>query len=320
MITYTNTSHCLVVQGAMRILAYRGDEVNLAIAAIRTILIEIMNDGAGQRSEVSNVTFLSYLGDDKNSALLGGAETGGGNGGATVGGIVLGDTGEGGGRGKSLGVVLGVGMPIVLVLFASLVVAKSKGRMTNCVKKITRQEGNQTVESPQENDDPPNSFHSGLYHYTRRGEQYLSTNCAACVETRRRLLHDMDRDVPEQDRFIATIVEDEEADFETNVNKSPRAMVRDDSKMTLDQQHHGMNVHKCGSATCSRCNPELDQAVNFVSVPVSYVRPTPSQSQSCNSSITSRTISSGGSTLGSGPVVAVTQTSVPESVVSFDIW
>ena len=105
--------------------------------------------------------------------------------------------------------------------------------------------------------DPPNSFHEGLYHYTQDGLRYLSTSCEACLETRRNTFY--------TDRGLPTIMEDRVYDNDNEDDNSEFIGVISPDSKDLGTRHLGIDVHKCTSAMCTRCNPKSDEhTVSFI--------------------------------------------------------
>ena len=151
--------------------------------------------------------------------------------------------------GRSL-TALAVSVPLIAALLVGLLFYKKQRRT------MTASEYNDMMASDfviVGTGDHPDSFHEGLYHYTNKGGRYLSTRCEHCLETRRNTFYtdDMDRGLP-------TILEDEAYGSDQGFV----GIVSPDSK-DLGNRHLGIDVHKCTSATCTRCN-HGETSVNFV--------------------------------------------------------
>ena len=145
--------------------------------------------------------------------------------------------------------------------------------------------------------DPPRAFHDGLYHYTRSGARYLSTNCPDCAETRR-IGFFTDGDLPpiqenpsgeSYDSWgdtPATSYNNAKASYDTSESgrASNRSMRRKQflvpaSSKDLGNKSSTVDVHQCTSATCRICSYR-PQDVSFVSSPAgSPIRENNSQNQ-----------------------------------------
>ncbi|CAB9512831.1 expressed unknown protein [Seminavis robusta] len=146
---------------------------------------------------------------------------------------------------------LAVSMPLIAALLIGLLLYKKQRRT------LTASEYNEMMASDfvmVGTGDPPGSFHEGLYHYTKDGRRYLSTRCENCLETRRNTFYTDRRGLP-------TIMEHEVYNNESN--NSFVGVISPDSK-DLGQRHLGIDVHRCTSSTCTRCNNGDHQTVNFI--------------------------------------------------------
>ena len=130
--------------------------------------------------------------------------------------------------------------------------------------------------------DPPRHFHEGMYHYTRSGARYLSTNCKDCYETRR-LGFSTDADLP-------TIAEGRLYD-PTNLGASGSSdgdltEVSSYDASTYRKLHHvpalsgnlagkhsSIDVHQCTSQTCRICSYRPKDAT-FIPAPRVAMSPT----------------------------------------------
>jgi hypothetical protein len=136
-------------------------------------------------------------------------------------------------NGFVLGLAVGVPLAAALLLGAFLFQKKKLGLMTaSRARGVDGSSGYVLVGTG----DPPGSFHEGLYHYMRDGTRFLSTKCEHCFETRENMFY--------TDNNLATIMEDE---------VYQETVIAPDSK-ALASKYSGVDVHKCSSATCERCN------------------------------------------------------------------
>jgi hypothetical protein len=172
-----------------------------------------------------------------------------------------------------------VGVPLFLALILSMYVVRRRSSGKN---------GMNTIQSWEEYDpnanvvrgtgDPPDSFHDGLYHYMNHGQQqYLSTRCTLCLETRRNIGSGMYAEALKCNTEISTLGDvlpkqyrNKKLDSHDEEDDDDEAyqLARARSDMKLGQYHMGMDVHICQSATCARCM--ANQAPMFV--PTGIVR------------------------------------------------
>jgi hypothetical protein len=220
----TGAAECRLSQGTILVMAHTVDNLDYMSAVLLNAMNVALNDDQVWKNwsqDLSQVAFLSYLNgnlDDTHARAspIAGAPAGNG------------------GSGNHLAVVLGLGVPIVLLLLLLGFVRSNKKR-----EHMTERNYNAWMNSDYVlggNGDPPASFHEGLYHYMRDGTRYLSTNCEGCLETRRNSFFTDDN--------LGTILED--AEFEENIliTASPK---------NLGERASNMDVHTCTSSTCDRC-------------------------------------------------------------------
>jgi len=148
---------------------------------------------------------------------------------------------------------MAVGIPLIVGLLIGLLLYKKQRRT------MTASEYNEMMASDYVivgTGDPPGSFHEGLYHYTKGGLRYLSTNCENCLETRRNTFY--------TDSGLPTILENDVYQ-DNNRDREFVGVVSPDSK-DLGSRHLGIDVHRCTSSTCVRCNnTHRHNTVNFIS-------------------------------------------------------
>lgn len=256
----TGATKCIVVHGQMRILAHPADSLSFAVAGLRTGLRDALVAGrdVGQKGEISNVAFLSYLGDTKKEALV---EYGGG-GGNTGSGITAALGGNDSGGSRPIGLVLGICVPLVAALLAAAIV-KRKRSLADSAPAVW-QDPNQTQPKTSGalvgTGDPPGSFHDGIYHYMKNGQRYLSTQCEKCLETKRNGIYSVE--MFDSNTFAADKMK---SILEFGTDDGGDILARADSSLGLSQHHMGIDVHKCQSALCKRCVPDSPQTT-FVPV------------------------------------------------------
>jgi hypothetical protein len=163
---------------------------------------------------------------------------------------------------ESTRTALAVTMPLIVALVIGLLLYKKKRRT------MTASEFNEMMASDYVivgTGDPPGSFHEGLYHYTKDGRRYLSTRCENCLETRRVTFY--------SDRVLPTILENETFyDDGAKSNSEFIGVISPDSK-DLGNRHLGIDVHRCTSSVCPRCNNHGESpSVNFIESRLSMLR------------------------------------------------
>jgi hypothetical protein len=117
--------------------------------------------------------------------------------------------------------------------------------------------------------DPPRSFHEGMYHYTRAGARYLSTNCRDCHETRKMgMMHSFSDLHPinenhmydEAGRSISCSYDSASVDTaeveasEHDPSAHRKLFLVQPSDANLGQKASTVDVHQCSSATCRICS------------------------------------------------------------------
>jgi hypothetical protein len=245
---------CQTVKGIIRVNAHDVDNLDYMSAAMLDALEAALNKYELWQDwtlTLPDLAFLCYVGDsyeevyfyensfnvtrnntvDLNGTVTVNATNSTWNNTGPVGGSrgIFGDNTAG-----ALVLLLGVGLPVtaLLVMFAFLVQKRRRAMMT------ARDFGMLTSEFILVGTgDPPGSFHEGLYHYMPEGTRYLSTNCEGCLETRRNSFF--------TDHNLGPIPEDRE--YEEDILISPNSK-------DLGRKACTMDVHRCSSGTCTRCN------------------------------------------------------------------
>ena len=266
----------------MTVTASVTDNVQLISASILDAVQQVMDDNViiGSLNLVS-VKKLVFLGDTMEQAKAGSTSSGGP--------IPLPPAGGGGGGNSSseanktpnapVNTALAVGIPVALLSLLALLLLKNKRRNVVTASEALALEGEDYVLVG--TGDPPRSFHEGLYHYTRGGARYLSTNCKDCAETRMNgFFTDADLPTITEGRLYdpaspslgssydsqETETSGENASNTTGETGSDLRLVRPNSK-NLGFRHSRMDVHHCTSATCKICNGYKSDDVSFISSP-----------------------------------------------------
>ena len=114
--------------------------------------------------------------------------------------------------------------------------------------------------------DPPRSFHEGMYHYTRSGARYLSTNCKDCHDTRKMAMSHSFADLPpiSENRLHDGTLSYSYDDMSSVDSEAVEVSAHDPSghrkfflvqpmENKLAQKASTVDVHQCSSATCRIC-------------------------------------------------------------------
>jgi hypothetical protein len=183
--------------------------------------------------------------------------------------------------GNSVTPVLYAAIPLAFLLAFALLLAKNrKKRDVRVPADLLSLDQDHVIVGT---GDPPRCFHEGMYHYTRSGARYLSTNCAGCIETRRiGFFTDADLPTIKEGRLYdpaspsdqSFSIEDVSVDgSELNTKDSKdsshrrRKTLVKPSSNNLGTKHSAIDVHQCTSATCRICAYQAGD-VAFVSSPV----------------------------------------------------
>mmetsp|Transcript_124825 Transcript_124825/g.186495 ORF Transcript_124825/g.186495 Transcript_124825/m.186495 type:complete len:509 (+) Transcript_124825:98-1624(+) len=285
-------TECAVIESQMTILAHENDGLELVFASILDGLAAAMdNRGLLIPAEkpcslpLCYVSKIQFLGETIEEVIDLMEQTNDGGGGGTTDVVDVSDRGDSDLEKDNLEqpetensngprVLYYAAVPMAILLLFALLLAKNKQQRE--VKTPA-----QLLELDQDHvlvgtGDPPRCFHEGMYHYTRSGARYLSTNCADCAETRR-IGFFTDGDLPtiSEDRLYdpaSPSVESfsfDEASFgseEEDISEHrKRALVQPSSK-DLGNKHSAIDVHQCTSATCRICSYR-PRDVSFVASP-----------------------------------------------------
>lgn len=162
----------------------------------------------------------------------------------------------------SLGLILALGIPFATALLLAAFYNRRKN--TKSTRAAAYEDMMKSDFILVGTGDAPSSYHDGLYHYTDEGTRYLSTRCEHCIETRKNSFY--------TDYNLGTIMEDEI--YEDHIYGMPVSLfpqrisngaeVDKNSNSTLGGRFVGMDVHRCQSAACTRCNPGKQQSTIFL--------------------------------------------------------
>ena len=233
-------------------------DVSIAVASIydstqkamdySEIFFDLQDD-----KDVDIITNIEWLGVTEQSAINGGPN---GNGKLIVGGpngVTEADLSKQNENERSM-LAYAVSVPILVLLAFALLLTRSKEkRKVRTKKEIFAARGFDNVLIG--TGDPPNSFHEGMYHYTKNGVRYLSTNCPDCIETKKMGFYtagDLD-----------TITEHSvEEDYDPSAHRKTKFIPP--SRNALGVKHSSIDVHNCQSARCQLCAYNTRE-VDFIS-------------------------------------------------------
>jgi hypothetical protein len=217
------------------------------------------------KADVCSIEKVAWLGVTLDEARAGGGGSGGDNTDRFEG--DKGDSSES--DENTVPVVLFAAIPMALLLAFALLLARNKRKrdVKTPAQLLDIDEDHVIVGTG----DPPRCFHEGMYHYTRSGARYLSTNCQSCANTRRMGLFtdadlptisegrlydpasDSDGDFSLEDGSVGS--EEENAaygDHHDSSHRRKRMLVQASSK-NLGKKGSFVDVHQCTSATCRIC-------------------------------------------------------------------
>mmetsp|Transcript_18264 Transcript_18264/g.33947 ORF Transcript_18264/g.33947 Transcript_18264/m.33947 type:complete len:468 (+) Transcript_18264:129-1532(+) len=250
----TIAPNCIVMHGMMTVIHHVTSDISLAIASIYDSSEMAMNnsgtillDGSEEFEGVTNVEWLGETLDD--------ATAGGPNG--IGGGAAAAD------RGNTVPIAYAVSIPLLILLALALFVARNKARRQALTPSqlMALENGNPDVLVG--TGDPPRSFHEGMYHYTRHGARYLSTNCPDCIETKRNgFFTETDLETIHEGRYesfeeISLVATNTSASTTTKDSKASsdhrKRRLVEASDTALGVKHSSIDVHQCTSTTCPIC-------------------------------------------------------------------
>lgn len=252
---FSTSPVCTMMEGKMGITANLSDNLDLIIASILDAIQEVMNldflVGLLCTEEPCSVTKVEYWGDtlaqvESNVDLILGAEK----------------EEDEARDGDETPIFLFAAVPLVLLAaFMFLMAHNRQNRQILTPAEFADLEDYIITGTG----DPPRSFHEGMYHYTRAGARYLSTNCRGCHETRKMgMLHSFsdlhpineDRMYDATGRSISfSYDENSVSTGEVDVDPSShrKLFLVQPSEKNLGQKASTVDVHQCSSATCRIC-------------------------------------------------------------------
>eukprot|EP00526_Cylindrotheca_closterium_P013122 CAMPEP_0113602248 /NCGR_PEP_ID=MMETSP0017_2-20120614/654_1 /TAXON_ID=2856 /ORGANISM="Cylindrotheca closterium" /LENGTH=437 /DNA_ID=CAMNT_0000510581 /DNA_START=77 /DNA_END=1390 /DNA_ORIENTATION=+ /assembly_acc=CAM_ASM_000147 len=265
----TESSECVIVEGKMALMAHQTDSLDIIVASILDAVQEAMDGDVlipdeDCLSPICSVDKVRWLGTTIEEARAGGPVVAGADGDDTS---VSQAAGAGGDDDDNVAFVAYAAIPLALLLLMSYLIKKKRRLLTagdlddeDYVRVGTG--------------DPPKSFHEGMYHYTKSGARYLSTNCPDCEMTRRLGFANEDDDLPAlaegrmYDRSRGGSSDD--SDLMSYDGSTFRKMHRvQPSSNRLSLKHSTIDVHQCTSATCPICKYK-PQDPSFISSPRMY--------------------------------------------------
>jgi hypothetical protein len=240
-------------------------DVSLAVASIYDSTQKTMDSGelfmlAKRDKDFFHVTNIKWLGETEQEAITAGVVvvTGGEK---SVSAIVAGIQSVEEEKSMSMAYAMSI-LLLVLLALILLFVGHRTRRKARLQEKLLALESFDN-ENLVGTGDPPGSFHEGMYHYTRNGARYLSTNCHDCIETRK-------------NGFLTSCGDElDEIPFSEREQSNNRKInLVTPSSGALGMKHSSIDVHNCSSGACKICaHRPLD--VQFIPNPEGTFRPFP---------------------------------------------
>jgi hypothetical protein len=286
----SEAANCVVMAGRMSIVAHVTDNLSIVVASILDAVEQVLDENLllqplcmEDPCLITNVAWLGETLDDvKDGAGIGGILVTGDDSNGSEGDLTA-DGSEGTGDENDVPIVLFAAIPMALLLAFALLLARNKRqRSVKTPDELNNLDPDDHVLTG--TGDPPRSFHEGMYHYTRSGARYLSTNCACCAETRKRgFFTDADLATISEGRLYdpsspsagSMSSESDDASYESEEDISShdpsahrKKMLVEASVGNLGKKHSQIDVHQCTSATCRICSYR-PRDVAFVTSPSS---------------------------------------------------
>jgi hypothetical protein len=286
-------ANCVVMAGKMSIVAHATDSLSIVVASILDAVQQVLDENLLLQPLCTDedpclITNVAWLGETLDDVK---------NGDGIIGGGVVDTSGETNGNQGDLtpaavdktngeeneSLVLYAAIPMALLLaFAVLLARNKRQRSVKTPGELNNLDPDDHVLTG--TGDPPRSFHEGMYHYTRSGARYLSTNCACCAETRKRgFFTDADLATISEGRLYdpsspsagSMSSESDDLSYESEEDISShdpsahrKKMLVEASVGNLGKKHSQIDVHQCTSATCRICSYR-PRDVAFVTSPSS---------------------------------------------------
>ncbi|KAL3917524.1 MAG: hypothetical protein SGILL_004671 [Bacillariaceae sp.] len=231
----------------MTVIHHVTSDISLATASIYDAIQNAMNNSdtilLEGNDDYDNVTNVEWLGETEEDAINGGPN-----------GLIPGAAEA---RTRKVPVAYAVAVPLLILMALALFIARNKTRRHALTPAQVRalDDGSDAMIGT---GDPPRSFHEGMYHYTRHGARYLSTNCADCIETKRNgffteddleTIHEGKFESYDEISLVATSASGSEHDPSGHRKRN----LVEPSDAALGVKHSSIDVHQCTSATCPIC-------------------------------------------------------------------
>lgn len=270
----TDSENCVIVEGKVALRAHQTDTLHIIEASILDAIQTAMDDDALIAKEpcsaqICSIEKVRWLGTSIEQARAGGPlVTGSDTDDATD--SLDEDGDENDDDDEGVPIVAYAAIPLAFIMAMAYMLAKKKRRMLTADQLGLDQDYLRVGTG-----DPPRHFHEGMYHYTRSGASYLSTNCPTCEETRR-LGFCADADLPTiaEGRLYGRPANGSRDESEgTHDNSTHRKLnLINPNERDLAGKHSSIDVHQCTSATCRICNYQ-PRDVAFVTSPRAALSP-----------------------------------------------
>lgn len=155
------------------------------------------------------------------------------------------------------GLIIGIGASLLLlaILLLLLLAGRRRRKEESTNRFLVLADDGQGFKPLPGTGDPPGSFHHGVHHYFRDGQNYLSTNCYDCHETR------MLSNNSDFGGILPPTLVENSSEEDQYYDKLVPANSKD-----IGNEHSGMDVHKCTSSTCKICLADSKKEVVIVKV------------------------------------------------------
>jgi hypothetical protein len=267
----TESDDCVIVEGKMALMAHQTDSLQIIIASILDAIQSAMDDDVlipekACTAQICSVEKVRWLGTTIAEARAGGPPTDDDDAPIPINGLDEdGDEDED----DTIPVVAYAAIPLAFIMAMAYTLAKKKRRILTAAQLGLDQDYVRVGTG-----DPPRHFHEGMYHYTRAGASYLSTNCPTCEETRR-LGFCTDADLPtlaEGRLYHPTNGSQDESEVSDDPSTHRKLNLINPNEHNLAGKHSSIDVHQCTSATCRICNYQ-PKDVAFVVSPRAALSP-----------------------------------------------
>jgi hypothetical protein len=267
----TESDDCVIVEGKMALMAHQTDSLQIIEASILDAIQNAMDDDVlipeePCTAEICSVEKVRWLGTTIAEARAGGPPTEDDD---TLIPIIGLDGGGDEDEDNSAPAVAYAAIPLAFLMAMAYMLAKKKRRILTAAQLGLDQDYVRVGTG-----DPPRHFHEGMYHYTRSGASYLSTNCPTCEDTRR-LGFSADAGLPtfaEGRLHDPTNGSRDESEISQDASTHRKLNLINPNEHNLAGKHSSIDVHQCKSATCRICNYQ-PKDVAFVVSPRAALSP-----------------------------------------------